>query len=154
MALDRTVWRLRPDAVGAANPLDVVMDGIVPLVGVASIDEVNTDSVTGSEPGPVSYDDDDDGMGISNVARPANTKNSRSCRCRIVCIISVQSVDSHLKNVAFQRHHHQTVLEQKNVFTDSTFLQHALMTKLLESNVCQMRIDGLYRYNAGNSTSA
>ena len=42
MALDRTVWRLRAGVVDAANPLDVV-DGIVPLVGVASLGEVNTD---------------------------------------------------------------------------------------------------------------
>ena len=43
VALDRTVWRLRAGVVETANPLDVVMDGIVPLVGVASVGEVNTD---------------------------------------------------------------------------------------------------------------
>ena len=30
VALDRAVWRLRAGVVGTANPLDVVMDGIVP----------------------------------------------------------------------------------------------------------------------------
>ena len=43
LALDRTVWSFRAGVVETANPLDVVMDGIVPLVGVASVGEVNTD---------------------------------------------------------------------------------------------------------------
>ena len=60
VALDRTVWRLRAGVVDAANPLDVV-DGIVPLVGVASVDEVNTDWGSGSGLGPDSDGDDDDG---------------------------------------------------------------------------------------------
>ena len=60
VALDRTVWRLRAGVVETANPLDVVMDGIVPLVGVASVGEVNTDWGNGPECGLNNDSDDDD----------------------------------------------------------------------------------------------
>ena len=59
VALDRTVWSFRAGVVETANPLDVV-DGIVPLVGVVSVDEVNTDSGTGPECVLDSNGDDDD----------------------------------------------------------------------------------------------
>ena len=51
---------LRAGVVETANLLDVVMDGIVPLVGVASVDEVNTDWGSGPCFGR-DTDGDDDG---------------------------------------------------------------------------------------------